>query len=177
MTTQGALKRRGRKRKQGYRSPSGRLQTPRENMRLVVEAQPHRRDLPEGSRHDELAESPLGRLVLFGWITRNEHEAAKKYHGIVHRYWAVVGAPDPTMQPVPGSGGDIPYDEAERRKAAYHKARHALIEAGTGAASAVSAVVLYGVVPDYVTATSLRCGLGQLLKHFGLPDDRKSDNR
>jgi hypothetical protein len=61
--------RKGRKRKSGRRTASGRLIPDKTDFKGFVAAQPHRNWLPEGQRRDEKAGDVLGCLNLTGRIT------------------------------------------------------------------------------------------------------------
>jgi hypothetical protein len=77
----------GRKRKNGHRQPNGKLKPPpaparRDGERAIVLAQPHRR----GFGLDQLAESPLGRLVLRRRLPRNVFYAALEWGSFVRKW-------------------------------------------------------------------------------------------
>jgi hypothetical protein len=121
----------GRKRKSGKRYPGGQLVKADPALRAIddrvrASRQPHRRDLAEGNlaehtaaRLDARAESPLGRLLLTGRLTRDSeipdrrtsldrvseqaydrYEAGTMFAQIVGAYRVVIGGPRPTS----GSG-------------------------------------------------------------------------
>lgn len=168
--------RKGRKRKAGPRSASGRLTNEdSEDRRVVVFNQPHRRHLltrdADGRvvdrRRDQRAESVVGSLNLVGAITDREYAAARLYRTVVMRYWAVLGVPDATMQPVPGRGGEIPPAEALLRQRADERVRKALNHAGRAAVRCVNRVVLYGMELETGALAELRRGLQALAAHFG----------
>lgn len=162
---QTTARRKGRKRKAGYRSPSGRRHQP--DPRLVVLAQPHRRGLPGNQSGDQRLENRLGQLHFIGAISASEYAAGKWYAGVVARWRAVMSAPDPTRQPQPGRGGEIPNDEAERRVAEYTKARRALAGAGAMAVSITDDLILRDQPLPEHGFRSLMAGLRALDKYRG----------
>lgn len=85
---------RGRKRKQGKRERSGRLQRgPREPAPAL--SQPHRRGAK--NPRDERLGYPLGRLWAKGDITELQHDAGVRFSGIVSAYLAIKGIPHPSL--------------------------------------------------------------------------------
>jgi hypothetical protein len=115
----------GRKRKNGVRTANGDLKRPTvderaqaqqmaENIeKLTVLAQPHRRgDL------SQLTESPLGRLVLHGGLRRELYDAGIEYGGMVRRFYAAAGIPQPVSDGHPTTGAGVdPKVAIELRKA------------------------------------------------------------
>lgn len=122
--------RRGRKRKSGHRTPSGRIIRTQDDPRVIVWAQPHRKGLPSTQSGDQRLENLLGNLHFIGAITSAELAAGRWYQRVVARWRAVMSVADPSLQPIPASGGDIPTEEAQERVKEYNAARKALIEAG-----------------------------------------------
>lgn len=109
------MARAGRKRKEGRREATGRLQRPtlaqiaaaqksaQDIEKVVVLAQPHRR----GS-HDPLTECALGRFVLRHRLERRLHDAGQEYATLRRKWLAAWSAPLPDT--IKGSGGDIPLE-------------------------------------------------------------------
>lgn len=159
----------GRKRKSGRRYPNGELNMgPHVDIRQFVANQPHRRMLLPADRTEPIAFSFLGRLLLGGKITKEQHLAGDRYAAIVNRYRAVIGAPSPEGARLLEVGGIlfISDEEARRRKSAYDDAFEALCEAGQKAARAVAHVAVYGKHCDELDR--LVAGLERLVRHFGL---------
>ena len=115
----------GRKRKSGTRTACGDIKRPSLEERaqaqqladnvekLVVLAQPHRRgDI------SQLTESPLGRLVLRGGLRRELYDSGIEYGGMVRRFYAAAGIPQPVRDGHPTTGAGVdPKAAVELRKA------------------------------------------------------------
>jgi hypothetical protein len=175
--TEVVITRKGRKRRSGYRTPSGDLaRQKRPDDRLLAAMQPHRRQLPEKDRLSEKAVTVLGRLNLFGRITDEQAEAGRKYAAGVNAYRAVIGSMDPLMSPAPGFGKGMSDEEAIRRKEAYDAAFELLSQLGNRPIRAVNKAAVYENTA-YGAIDDLRLGLNALVRHYGLlTASRKSDN-
>lgn len=195
------MARAGRKRKAGPRHPSGQLVAPNKTMavaddRIRTSRQPHRRILDEELRTAEEAESPLGRLLLTGYLrlaseaddaaARQRWDAGVMYAAVVGGYRSVIEAP----RDVAGSGRgfacfasaclaarDRPADiacECLTRKERYVAAYDALSRQGR---RAVMAVVKVAVHREAITADQLIylvAGLEALARHFDLTGRRRT---
>jgi hypothetical protein len=94
------MSRAGRKRKPGYREPSGQLKRPtvqqlaeleraaRDIEKVVVLAQPHRR-----GNSDQRRSSPLGCFVIDHKLRDELYDAGNEYAALVRRLWAAKGVP------------------------------------------------------------------------------------
>lgn len=154
--------RKGRKRKSGYRKPSGDLIL--EDPRLTVLAQPHRKGLPAKQAGDQRLENRLGELHFIGAITSAELAAGRWYQRVVARWRAVMSVADPALQPIPGRGGDIPEEEAQERVKEYNAARAALKDAGASMEAVDNFVLLNQPLPERGFRMVVK-GLRVLAKH------------
>jgi hypothetical protein len=169
------MTRRGRKRKLGFRHPSGELVRPHLDLRGFATLQPHRVWLPESKRMDQKAASPLGCLNLLGVLSDAQYLAGVRYALVVGEYRAVIEAPRATAGT--GRGYDCPGDlqcgrrrdhpcECRRRKERYDAAFVAVLEAGQRAARAVARVAVYAEQCPRGALAELKRGLDALVRHF-----------
>lgn len=173
------IERRGRPKKPGRRTPSGRLITDREIMeaRVIAFRQPHRQGAPESKRHDPKATWPLGILNLTGAIDDAQYQAGVLYGRDVRRYRAhyLADVPDPSpqsiagfMEPRGGGGQLMPDADARKVKGAYDAAVIAVMDAGQKAAKAVARMAVFGEPCPVGLEFPLKLGLTALVKHYGL---------
>lgn len=94
------MARRGRKRGNGHREPSGRISRAEKRVqsrlrteRDVVLDQPHRRWLPEEKRADQRAATEIGRLYLAGLITEAQCWAAERWHSLIMEFHVLLATP------------------------------------------------------------------------------------
>lgn len=92
------MARRGRKRKDGLRTPSGHLSRSaaamaQRNEIAMTQNQPHRRSVPKDMRSDQRAESVLGRLYLTGKISERECWAGEAYRSAMASFARIVASP------------------------------------------------------------------------------------
>lgn len=182
------MARRGRKRKSGRRHPSGELvREARPDDRVRTSRQPHRRTVPEDSRLDQRAESPIGRLCLQGRITDEQHDAGVRYAAVVGAYGAVIEAPAGTsgsgrgfacLAEQAGTARACAIDpggcECLARKARYDRAYEVLWAVGQRAAKAVARVAVWREECSRADLVYLVEGLTVLARHFGLTAGRRS---
>jgi hypothetical protein len=92
----------GRKRKLGYRKPSGRLrpEAPAVNYLALTANQPHRRLVADADRLSAWAGTALGRLRLWRVINEPQYMAGEEYARAIGAYLATVSGPRSTA----GSG-------------------------------------------------------------------------
>lgn len=92
----------GRKRKLGYRNPSGglRREVPTVNYLALSANQPHRRGVAECDRLSAWAGTALGRLRLGKVIDEPQHMAGEEYARCIGAYSATISGPKTTA----GSG-------------------------------------------------------------------------
>lgn len=111
------MARKGRKRKEGRRTRSGKLseanaERAARGLRGVMDvalSHPHRAWLGKGRRSDQLAENALGRLLLAGKITESEYWAGDRWRKLVGEFHQVLAAPV-----MPGSAmGQMVADEVD----------------------------------------------------------------
>ncbi|MDQ0305313.1 hypothetical protein [Ancylobacter polymorphus] len=111
------MARKGRKRKEGRRTRSGKLSEANSERAArglrgvmdVVLSQPHRAWLGKGRRDDQLAENALGRLLLAGKITESEYWAGDRWRKLVGEFHQVLASPV-----MPGSAmGRLVADEVD----------------------------------------------------------------
>lgn len=143
------MARAGRKRKDGRREASGRLQRPtlaqiaaaqksaQDVEKIVVLAQPHRR----GS-HDPLTESALGRFVIRLGLERRLHDAGQEYATLRRKWLAAWSAPLPDT--IQGSGGDIPLETLQGWRARLNECEDAMMRCGVAAQGWVIALACDG---------------------------------
>jgi len=132
------MARAGRKRKEGRREASGRLQRPtlaqiaaaqksaQDVEKIIVLAQPHRR----GS-HDPMTESALGRFLLrMGTDNRPLFDAGQDYAKLRAKWLSLWSAPLADRDAIAGSGGDV--DMATQREwlAKLGKLEDAMLQCG-----------------------------------------------
>lgn len=126
----------GRKRKRGYREPSGRAQRQPSISKLDLARQlRHRVGLSDENVIDPRAESQFGRFVLNKVITTEQYDAGLRWRGIVMAYRASIDCPSASPKSVAGAvvgggGGGLILtdDEAHRRKSAYDEAHDTVME-------------------------------------------------
>lgn len=92
--------RKGRKRKSGRRTASGRLIAEKLDFKGFVAAQPHRNWLPPSLQAHERASDVLGCLNLLKLISEHHYEAGQRFAVIVGAYRVAIGTPRGTF----GSG-------------------------------------------------------------------------
>ncbi len=150
--------------------------------RLRASRQPHRRVLGPADRLAEEAESPIGRLLLAGYLgsprdisgeePRHRYHAAILFVAAVGAYRSVIGAPSTV-----GGGGEgyacVCADQPERceclrRQTRYRFAFEALAGAGRHAVLAVNRVVIHREPITAMEIGYLVDGLDALVTHFGL---------
>lgn len=168
----------GRKRKQGKRFPSGKIDysmSPEQVIQFrkdVASTMPHRRNLPADRRHLELAESPLGSLALTGVISQQQFDAGNEYRKIVQRYRAVISAPNPNPQApklghIPSSIVVMLDDEqAIARRVKYDAAFRAITT--RWGKLVVNSVVIHDRPLQAGDLPWLTKALDELVGHFGL---------
>lgn len=112
------MARKGRKRKDGLRTRSGKLSEANaeraarglQSVMAVALSQPHRVWLGKGRRGDQLAENALGRLLLAGKITESEYWAGDRWRRLVGEFHQVLASPA-----MPGSSmGQMVADEVDK---------------------------------------------------------------
>ena len=167
--------RKGRKRKSGRRTTSGRLARPAVDFRASVAAQPHRNWLPDAHRLSEKATDILGCLNLTKRISDQMWEAGRRFGVIVAAFRQVIGAPRGS---VGGGRGYLcnpshcmAYPESctcESRTAKYRDACSYLQSAGQKAYNVTYQVVISEMVPEQRQMADLTQGLAALAKGFGL---------
>ncbi|WP_428031507.1 hypothetical protein [Ancylobacter sp.] len=95
------MARKGRKRKDGLRTRSGKLSEANaeraarglQGVMNVALSQPHRAWLGKGRRGDQLAENALGRLLLADKITESEYWAGDRWRRLVGEFHQVLASP------------------------------------------------------------------------------------
>ena len=173
------IERRGRKRKNGARYPSGELRGERAPSPAMVAARmPHRGCVPQEHCVNPMAETELGRMQLKGKISKGQHDAGIKFASVVARYRAIISGPRAILR---GGRGfeclglqDCPDCECTRRKLAYDDAYTALIQAGQQAAKAVRIVAIQDQPCPWLLRSPLDWGLAALRQHFDMEDDGKA---
>lgn len=197
-------KRAGRPRKAGQRHPSGQLVQKSKvekqiDDRVRTSRQPHRRMLRAEDRLDERAESPLGRLLIKGYlgselvgketrISEQAHlrnDAGTMYAQVVGAFRSTIEAPRSTSGSGRGSGciserygqGDACRWDPDscaclKRRDRYMAAFEALAQAGRSVLMAVNrvAVAREAIAPEEMV--NLVAGLDVLVRHFGLTPRR-----
>lgn len=169
------LNRRGRKRKSGRRTTSGRLIVDKTDFKGFIANQPHRRGLPEALRTHEKAESLLGCLNLTKRISDEMYEAGQRFQVVVAGFRQVIGAPRGTA----GNGRGYPcrptlcsaFPEnctCEQRTAKFRDACAYLQSAGQKAYNVTYQVVISEMIPSQEQMSDLTHGLAMLAKGFGL---------
>jgi hypothetical protein len=168
--------RKGRKRKSGRRTASGRLIPDKTDFKGFVAAQPHRSWLPEGQRRDEKAGDVLGCLNLTKLISDHAYEAGRRFSVIVGAFRQVIGAPRGTAGG--GRGWVCAPDticlakpegcECERRTVNYRNACSYLQSAGQKAYNITYQVVISEMIPGLSQMADLTQGLAALERGFGL---------
>ncbi len=173
------IERRGRKRKNGARYPSGELREARAPSPAMIAARmPHRGSVSQEDAVNAIAESELGRMHLKGKISKGQYDAGCRFASVVARYRATIMGPRPVL--AGGRGYDCPGDhncddcECRRRAVAYNDAYAALIRAGQQAAKAVRIVALQDQPCPWALRSPLDWGLSALRQHFDMEDDGKA---
>ena len=172
---------RGRKRKEGIREKSGRLQRPTlaqqiaakieaENVeKIVVLAQPHRR----GER-DQKAESALGRFVMRRSLDAECYQAGLQYAALRRQWLAAVGAPMPER--LSGKGADIDMDVVRAWRARLNAMEDAMM--GCGVAALGWCTALAGDDKDipagHPSEDAVACSLIALAVEIGMLSPRRS---
>jgi hypothetical protein len=186
--------RKGRKRKSGRRTTSGRVIHAPVDYRAMGALQPHRIRLPEALRCDEKAESVLGCLNLIyriskrtsanrPGITDEQYEAGRRYAVLVGAYLAMAGAPRSTAGN--GHGGhECPTgtcDTCRNAMERYMRAHEAIGRHCQGIPRVcrhTHAAVNWVVIDDNLCTAEqleyLKLGLTALARHFGLTRGPKS---
>lgn len=176
------LNRKGRKRKSGRRTASGRLATqPTIRDHGLVAEQPHRNWLPESLRGHERAGDMLGCLNLLNCISEHQYEAGRRFAVIVGAFRAMIGTPSGTA----GCGRHYacfpelcarlrredpagPLCLCEDRTAKYRDACSYLQSAGQKAYNVTYQVVISEMIPSQEQMSDLTHGLAMLARGFGL---------
>jgi hypothetical protein len=178
------MARRGRKRKQGYRKPSGDLIVTQiekqESAQIIAMRQPHRKTAPISHVEDARAETPLGILNIIGAVSNQEYAAARRYARIVNRYRQVISSPNPNppsiggvFEPKHGGGGEI--EDAVERTLEFDAVDEALSNAGHTSKNSVNRMAIFGEPCPVGTFPAMMRGLRKLTEYFDLTDRRKSE--
>jgi len=172
---------RGRKRREGVTRSNGRIvaaeRQPMDDPTATARAQRFRDGAKPDDWRDHRRGSVLGRLLLKGLITEEQHEAGERWHTVVHRFARAWSIPMHTPRAVDlnairgGSGPDLDPEDAKRIRRAYDDGFAALLEAGRQPLSAVTECVIRDEVPLLL---ALRLGLDALIFHFGIATTRKA---
>lgn len=175
------MARAGRKRKEGGRERSGRLQRPtlaqqiaakiatEDAEKVVVLAQPHRR----GER-GQLAESALGRFVNRCRLDRECYDAGVKY-AVLRRQWrAAIGAPMPDR--LSGKGADIDMDVVHEWRARLNDMEDAMMRCGVAALGWCVELACddRDMPPGHPSEDATACALKALAVETGLLAPRRS---
>lgn len=182
------LNRKGRKRKSGRRTQSGRRIIVHPDFRTMAANNPDRRSLPEAHRLSERAGTVLGRLNLL-WrihgaldakkrlpeepgISDQEYEAGLRYARIVGSYLSMAGAPNGLSGHGKGydCGGAVDCEPAlcicRQRTENYMRAYEAIPH--RKAHIAINWTAIQDNTPSEDQMPHLRAGLNALARHFGL---------
>lgn len=167
------MARAGRKRKIGVkREANGQVQRVYVNPRQQAALQPHRIQVPKEHRESEEAESEIGRLLCMRQITRAQFEASRQYLELVCQFRAVKGYPPLHAQAIDlskvrGLGRETPPHVVSAIIARYERAFESIC--GQRAQKAVAdCVVREERISQFDGLKFLRCGLDNLVNHFGL---------
>ena len=182
----------GRKRKSGKRTASGRLSRSKserakrgiQDVRAVALQQPHRAWLGESRRADQRAESEVGRLCLAGRISEAEYWVAERWRRLILEFHQVLASPVCTGSPLSKilptyvEAGDVAGEcdaaecaesEEERRERVLVQHRAAMRAIGRLGADArevftsLEAIVMHGrAAGEEYSLRALRAGLAQL---------------
>jgi hypothetical protein len=174
-TMTGIKNRKGRKRKSGRRTSTGRLIAERVDFKGFIAAQPHRNWLPAALQQHERAGDVLGCLNLKKLISDNGYEAGRRFSVIVGAFRQVIGAPRGTAGGGRGYGCN-PSDcqnlgelcICEQRTANYWNACAYLQSAGQKAYNVTYQVVISEMIPEPSQMAELTQGLAALERGFGL---------
>ena len=143
------MARAGRKRKEGRREASGRLQRPtlaqiaaaqksaQDVEKVVVLAQPHRL-----GNADAFAECALGRFVIRLGLERRLHDAGQEYATLRRKWLAAWSAPLPDK--MAGKGGDIPLETVRGWRSRLFECEDAMMRCGVAAQGWVIALACDG---------------------------------
>src|SRR5262245_6688384 len=163
---------RGRKRKLGARSPSGRLRpAPRISREHVARSMPHRKGLGD-SAVSHLAENEFGRMLLAGHISSEQYVAGNYYNRCWRNYIGTLGGPRRLGHAASRRGnncGQCEPDSCACKKAAaeFLAADNVLMREGQAVKHAVMHVVVFDQAPDS-DRVPLIIGLNALAWYFGL---------
>ena len=181
--------RRGRKRKEGKRKPSGDLiieKPPTSEYAIkafqakIGATMPHRQGLPTHLMGLADAENLFGRMFLAKMISQGQFDAGKEYRRRVLAYRAVIEAPRSTPKAISldglGHGGAsiISDEEAKRRKSQHDEAFELLNESGRQNLMAVNSVVIKDEAIGWREVKNLVCGLSVLERKLLLTGRGKS---
>jgi hypothetical protein len=175
--------RKGRKRKSGRRTTSGRIIRAPVDYRAMAALQPRRIGLPVALRGHERAESVLGCLALLNRISEAQYESGRRYAVLVGAYLAMAGAPRSTAGN--GHGGhECPTgtcDTCRNTMDRYMRAHEAIGRHCQGIPRIcrhTHAAVNWVVIDDHLCTAEqleyLKLGLTALAQHFGLTNRRNS---
>lgn len=174
------VQRKGRKRKPGPRHPNGDLKAEKDaDTKVIAFRMPHRQSVPESLRHDQRAETHLGRLLLNGFVTEEQCEAARKYRRTVNAFRSSISAPNSSPESIagfaqPGKGRTAPVDEGQQIRKDYDDVFAALNEAGNRALRAVNHVAVHDrPIAEIWERDALIVGLRRLVAYYGLTSQRK----
>lgn len=171
------IERRGRKRRNAPRYPSGEVRGERAPSPAIIAARmPHRGSVNQRDCVNPMAETELGRMQLNGKISKGQYEAGVKFKAVVEKYHATISGPRPILAGDRGGYDcpgipDCPDCECERRKAAFNEMYSALLKCGLGAVKAVWLVAAQDTVCPYSLRIPLQWGLSALRQHFDMEDD------
>lgn len=171
--------RKGRKRKSGYREPSGRAMRIEVNYREMAALQPHRRDLPENIRTSERAESVIGKLNLLKVLDEQQYEAGRRFAVITGAFRAAIQVPRTTG----GNGRGYPclpgyclinseHCECEQRIRRFNECVSVLMHVSQRSYNQVYRTAVSDEVCDLDNMPHLIWGLNALVRYFGLTNRR-----
>lgn len=169
--------RKGRKRKSGYRTPSGQLVRQYVDYRKMAAEQPHRRDLPGRARLSQEATTSLGRLHLFGKIPEAWVLAGYEYARRIGAYRATTSGPRATA----GNGhwggcnpdlcrADMAECECDRRTKAYQELFEVVNKCGRRVERVVNKIVAHDEELGGFELNLLSIGLEALARHLRLAE-------
>ncbi|MCX7319239.1 MAG: hypothetical protein NT113_07000 [Hyphomicrobiales bacterium] len=176
------MARAGRKRKIGVaREKNGQVQRVYINPRQQVSEQPHRIQVPKEYRESQEAESEIGRLLCLKQVTRAQFEAGRQYLDLACQFRAVKGYPPLHIQAmdlskVKGLGTETPQHIISSIITRYDRAFESIC--GQRAQKAVAdCVVREERISQFDGLKYLRCGLDNLVSHFGIDPAMQITNR
>lgn len=156
-------KQRGRPRSTDVKRDASGKSRGEENPRAVALAQPHR-IVFGADAHDEKAECHHGRYSLAGQITKQEHEAGKRYFEAHVRYLAALAVPD-SLRRSEGGSGATPDAAAKRNVQNFEDAFGKLDKR----AAQTLAIVLFRDQPvPFGEWMHYKRGLIRLAQHYGM---------